>query len=166
MTRYVQSGYWVSGYAVGDGGVVGLVADGPSPLGAPEVLVSTLEPIAALVAVPSPLGSPAAIARHVVTVAAAVPSMLGSPAAVVRVVRYELKGEVRDLGVLVNRRVRAYRLSDGEMVGEADTVAGRFRIHAGFAAALHYVIPLDMAESATDYAPPTANRVLSVLAVD
>ncbi len=80
--------------------------------------------------------------------------------------RYELRGEVRLSGVLVNRRVRAYLRSSGAMVGEADTVAGRFAIHAGFALAEHYVTPIDLDDDATDWLPPTANRVLSVLAED
>lgn len=80
--------------------------------------------------------------------------------------RYELRGEVRLSGVLVNRRVRAYLRSSGAMVGEADTVAGKFAIHAGFAAAEHYLIPIDLDADATDWLPPTANRVLSVLAED
>ena len=81
--------------------------------------------------------------------------------------RYELRGEVRLSGVLVNRRVRAYRRDTGALVGEADTVAGRFRVNAGVGAPReHYVIPLDMSEDATDWRPPVANRVLSVLADD
>lgn len=88
------------------------------------------------------------------------------PAAVAVHPRYELRGEVRLAGVLVNRRVRAYLRSSGAMVGEADTVAGRFAIHAGFAEAEHYVTPIDLDDDATDWLPPTANRVLSVLAED
>ena len=40
--------------------------------------------------------------------------------------RYEVRGEVRQAGVLVNRRVRAYRRDTGALVGEGDTVAGPF----------------------------------------
>lgn len=80
--------------------------------------------------------------------------------------RYELRGEVRLGGVLVNRRVYAYLRSSGAKVGEADTVAGRFSVHAGFAAAEHFVTPIDTDPGATDWLPPTANRVLSVLAED
>lgn len=80
--------------------------------------------------------------------------------------RYSLKGEVRLQGVLVNRLVRAYRLDTGALIGEQATDAGRFDIHAGFEAREHYILPLDMAEGATDWAPPAANHVLSVLAVD
>lgn len=80
--------------------------------------------------------------------------------------RYEVRGEVRLAGVLVNRQVRAYRRDTGAMVGEAATVAGRFQLHTGFTAAEHYVVPIDLAEGATDWMPPVANRVLSVLAMD
>lgn len=80
--------------------------------------------------------------------------------------RYELRGEVRLQGVLVNRRVRAYRRDTGALLGEADTVAGKFAIHAGFAPLECYLVPIDMANDATDWAPPCANRVESVLAQD
>ena len=81
--------------------------------------------------------------------------------------RYELRGEVRLSGVLVNRRVRAYRRDTGALVGEADTVAGRFRVNAGVGEAReHYLIPIDMSEDATDWLPPAANRIVSVLADD
>jgi len=80
--------------------------------------------------------------------------------------RYELRGEVRQGGVLVNRRVRAHRRDTGALVGEGDTVAGRFQIHAGFAPAEHYIVPVHLDDAATDWSPPVANRVLSVLAQD
>lgn len=80
--------------------------------------------------------------------------------------RYELRGEVRQGDVLVNRRVRAHLRSTGALVGEGDTVAGRFSMHAGFAQAEHYIVPVHMDAAATDWSPPTANRVLSVLAQD
>lgn len=80
--------------------------------------------------------------------------------------RYELRGEVRLGGVLVNRRVYAYLRSSGAKVGQADTEAGKFSVHAGFAAAEHFVTPVDTDTDATDWLPPTANRVLSVLAED
>jgi hypothetical protein len=80
--------------------------------------------------------------------------------------RYSLKGEVRDGGVLVNRTVRVYLRSTGALIGEQFTTAGRFDIHAGFAEAEHYILPIDLGEGATDWAPPAANRVLSVLAMD
>ena len=82
------------------------------------------------------------------------------------VMRYELAGEVRLQGVLVNRLVRAYRRDTGALVGEAMTSAGRFRIHAGFEEREHYLIPIDTANDAADWAPPCANRVVSVLAQD
>lgn len=80
--------------------------------------------------------------------------------------RYELRGEVRLGGVLVNRRVRAYARDTGALLGEADTVAGKFRVHAGFAEAECYATPIDLSPGATDWLPPTANRILAVLASD
>lgn len=83
-----------------------------------------------------------------------------------RVERYELTGEVRNQGILVNRTVRAYRRDTGELVGEQMTVAGRFKVHAGFAEREHYIIPIDLDNLAEDFVPPCANRVVSILAVD
>lgn len=80
--------------------------------------------------------------------------------------RYELRGEVRQGGVLVNRRVRAHLRSTGQVVAEVDTVAGRFVIATGFAQAEHYIVPIDMDAAAVDWSPPVANRVLSALAQD
>lgn len=80
--------------------------------------------------------------------------------------RYELRGEVREGGVLVNRRVRAYLRSTGALVGESDTVVGKFNVNAGFSQAEHYVIPIDLGEFASDWLPPAANRILPVLAYD
>jgi len=80
--------------------------------------------------------------------------------------RYELRGEVRLGGVLVNRRVRAYSRDTGELLGQADTVAGKFRVHAGFAAIECYAVPIHLDAAATDWLPPTANRILAVLASD
>jgi hypothetical protein len=89
-----------------------------------------------------------------------------SAAGVGRVARYELTGEVRYRGVLVNRTVRAYRRDTGALVGEQVTEAGKFKMHAGFEAREHYIIPVDLADIADDFAPPCANRVTSILAVD
>ena len=80
--------------------------------------------------------------------------------------RYEARGEVRLSGILVNRRVRVYSRSSGALVGEADTVAGRFAVHAGFTDAEVYVLPIDLDSGATDFTPPTSNRVVPVLAMD
>ena len=80
--------------------------------------------------------------------------------------RYELKGEVRQAGVLINRRVRAYHRDTGALVNEGDTVAGHFRLHTGFAPAEYYVIPIDLSNDAADWTPPCANRLVSVLAMD
>lgn len=80
--------------------------------------------------------------------------------------RYELRGEVRLDGVLVNRRVYGYLRETGELLGTAETVAGRFRVHAGFAEVECFVTPIDMDPAAVDWRPPTANRIKSVLADD
>lgn len=80
--------------------------------------------------------------------------------------RYEVRGEVRLGGVLVNRRVRCYKRASGELVGQADTVVGRYRVHAGFDTAEVYVTAIDLGGSATDWIPPTANRLVPVLASD
>lgn len=80
--------------------------------------------------------------------------------------RYEVRGEVRLGGVLVNRRVRCSKRATGELVGQADTVAGRYRVHAGFDDAEVYVTALDLAAGASDWIPPTANRLVPVLADD
>jgi len=81
-------------------------------------------------------------------------------------VRYEVRGEVRIGSVLVNRRVRCYKRDLGELVGQADTVAGRYRVHAGFDDAEVYVTPIDLSAGASDWLPPTANRLVPVLADD
>ena len=80
--------------------------------------------------------------------------------------RYEVRGEVRLGGVLVNRRVRCYKRSTGDLMGQADTVAGRYRVHAGFDADEVYTLAIDMDAGATDWVPPTANRLVPVLAED
>lgn len=80
--------------------------------------------------------------------------------------RYEVRGEVRLSGALVNRRVRCYKRASGELVGQVDTVAGRYKVHAGFDDAEVYVTAIDLAGGATDWIPPTANRLVPVLASD
>jgi len=82
------------------------------------------------------------------------------------VIRYELTGEVRKDGILVDRLVRSYRRDTGELVGEQMTVSGKFKLHAGFVLREHYIIPIDPADDATDWLPPTTNRVNPVLAQD
>jgi hypothetical protein len=89
-----------------------------------------------------------------------------TPACVAVHERYEVRGEVRVSGVLVNRQVRAHRRDTGEMVGEAATVAGVFHVPTGLVAREHYVVPINLDSGATDWSPPTANRVVSVLAQD
>lgn len=95
-----------------------------------------------------------------------VASVTTQASASITVERYELRGEVRLGGVLVNRRVRAYLRSSGALLGESDTIVGTFSVHAGFAAAECYVTPIDMADGATDWLPPTANRIVGTLALD
>ena len=80
--------------------------------------------------------------------------------------RYELRGQVRLAGSPVERRVRAYRRDTGVLLGQGDTTGGFFRIPAGFAAIECTVLPIDLSPGATDYEPPTANRVLCVMAED
>lgn len=80
--------------------------------------------------------------------------------------RYHLAGQVLNEGVLVDRRVRVYSRATGELVAQADTAAGLFDIETGFAPGEYTLLPIDLANDATDWAPPTANRVLSVLRAD
>lgn len=80
--------------------------------------------------------------------------------------RYELRGEIRHQGVLVDRTVRAYRRDTGAMAGEAVTSGGKFAINCGFELREHYIVPIHLDDLADDFNPPTANRVLSVLAMD
>lgn len=80
--------------------------------------------------------------------------------------RHEVLGEVRLSGVLVNRRVRCYKRASGALMGQADTVAGRYRVHAGFDDGEVYVCAIDLASDATDWVPPAANRLTPVLASD
>ncbi|MDP4074196.1 hypothetical protein [Acidovorax sp. A1169] len=80
--------------------------------------------------------------------------------------RYEVRGVVRTGGVLLNRRVRAYDRDTGALLGQGDTVAGQFRVHAGFAERECCVLPIDLSPGAVDWRPPAANRVLSKLADD
>lgn len=80
--------------------------------------------------------------------------------------RYEVRGEVRLGGVLVNRRVRCYKRSTGEMMGQADTAAGLYRVHAGFDDGEVYTLAIHLDEAAMDWIPPTANRLVPVLAED
>lgn len=109
--------------------------------------------------------SAAAVGAHGVAGAGAVTLDIAAAAVAVHE-RYEVRGEVRLGGVLVNRRVRAHRRDTGALVGEGDTTAGRFSIHTGFAPIEHYIVPIHLDDAATDWSPPTANRVLSVLAQD
>lgn len=109
--------------------------------------------------------SGAASGAHGVAAAGA-GSVQFSCAAVAQHLRYEVRGEVRLGGVLVNRRVRCSKRATGELTGQADTVGGRYRVHAGFDDAEVYVTAIDLAGSATDWSPPTANRLVPVLADD
>lgn len=87
-------------------------------------------------------------------------------AAVATHLRFEVRGDVRQGGILVNRRVRVYRRSDGALVSQADTVAGKFNLPTGFAEDEFYVVPVDLSDGAVDWTPPVANRVVSALAQD
>lgn len=78
--------------------------------------------------------------------------------------RYAVSGEVREAGVLVNRRVRVYNRTSGALIAEADTASGAFDIHVGFAEVETYIVPIHLDGGAVDFAPPCANRVLAVLA--
>lgn len=139
----------------------------PGPLGPPALRADVdVFAVSGRVAVPGPLAAPSLRAQGVAVAMVAVPGPLGQPAARIGVVRYVLRGEVRNQGVLVDRRVRAYRRSDGALIAQGDTVAGVFGLHAGFAADEYTVLPIDLASGATDFAPPAANRVVSVLAQD
>jgi hypothetical protein len=80
--------------------------------------------------------------------------------------RYEVRGEVRLSGVLVNRRVRCSKRATGELMGQADTVDGRYRVHAGFDASEVYTVAIDLSGGATDWVPAAANRLVPVLADD
>lgn len=80
--------------------------------------------------------------------------------------RYEVRGEVRLSGVLVNRRVRCYKRASGDLVGQADTVAGLYRVPAGFDDGEVYVTAIHLDDAASDWLPPTANRLVPVLASD
>lgn len=136
----------------------------PGPLDAPRLVGQVVR--VAVVASPSPLGLPSGVGAHVVRGFAAAASPLGVPRLVGTVHRYELRGAVRDQGVLVNRTVRAYRRSTGALVAEGDTAAGLFALPVGFAADEYYLVPINLDAAATDFAPPCANRVTSVLAID
>lgn len=67
-------------------------------------------------------------------------------------------------GILVNRRVRAYSRASGSLLGEADTVIGKFRVPTGFVPTECYITPIDLDASATDWLATTANRITSELA--
>lgn len=138
----------------------------PGPLGVPALRADFGITVEARISVPGPLGVPAARGQIVISARVSVPGPLGAAAARMRVVRYRLVGEVRNQGVLVDRRVRAYRRSDGALIAQGDTVAGAFDLHAGFSADEYTVLPIDLSSGATDFAPPAANRVVSVLAQD
>lgn len=78
--------------------------------------------------------------------------------------RYEVRGEVRDSGILVDRRVRVYNRATGALIDQADTVGGQFAIHVGFDEIETCVLPIDLSSGAVDFSPPCANRVMAVLA--
>lgn len=165
--------YTSLGASVDIAALVPIAAAAAGDVGISAALLATVPIVAAL---DLAHGVVATVSAHVTITAAAVGAhgVTGGIVAALPIVaaldmlvpRYELRGEVRLGGVLVNRRVRAYLRGTGAMVGEADTVAGKFALHAGFAAAEHYITPVDLSAGATDWLPPTANRVVSVLALD
>lgn len=108
-----------------------------------------------------------AAARHGVRGVAAGGVSLGGSVASTHV-RYEVRGEVRltEGGLLVQRRVRVYSRETGALVGQGDSVGGYFQVPCDLAPAEYVILPIDLSESATDFAPPVANRVTSVLARD
>lgn len=186
MTAYVESKYVEGYYTESEAGaaVTGQLS-APSPLGAVQlvgagIVVGSAQAISPLgaaslagrVAVTgtavaaSPLGSAALRGTAIVAGRITAVSPLGAGAIVGTVVRYQLRGEVRDQGVLVNRRVRAHRRSNGALAAEGDTLAGVFVLDVGFSADEYYVVPINLAADATDFTPPCANRVVSVLAMD
>lgn len=150
---------------VGDAAGVaeGLIA-AASPLGSAAALGSPV--VRGLTAASSPLGAGRLVGFVIPSGRGAAASPLGAGRIVATVVRYELRGEVRDQGVLVNRRVRAYRRDTGALVAEADTAVGAFVLPVGFSPAEHYLVPINLDAAAADYSPPTANRVTPVLAMD
>ena len=108
-----------------------------------------------------------AMARHGVRGVAAGGVSLGGSVASTHI-RYEVRGEVRltEGGLLVQRRVRVYSRETGALVGQGDSVGGYFQVPCDLAPAEYVILPIDLSESATDFAPPVANRVTSVLARD
>jgi len=104
-------------------------------------------------------------ARHgVVGAASAALGITG--AAVATFPRFQLRGVVQDGGSPVERRVRAYKRSTGALVAQGDTTGGAFVLDVGYALDEFVILPIDLANDATDWTPPCANRVLSVLLVD
>lgn len=98
---------------------------------------------------------------------ATVAAVLPLTAAVQGIVpRYILKGVVKDGNTLVDRRVRVYRRSTGELVTQGDTTGGAFEFAVGTTQDEYLILPVDLSAGATDWAPPCANRVLSVLLTD
>jgi hypothetical protein len=89
-----------------------------------------------------------------------------TPAGIATHLRYEVTGVVKLGGILVNRQVRVYLRSSGALLGQAATTAGSFKIHTGFNTDEVYVVPIHLDVAATDYIPPTGNRIVPVLAQD
>lgn len=135
------------------------------PLGAPAARADLVPQARAQVA--GPLGVAAARLAAVVIARASVAGPLGTPGPVARHLRYEIRGAVRREGVPLARRVRCYDLATGDLLGQADTVAGKYRVPAGLDAdRLCTLIPIDLDEGAADWRPVAANRVPVVLADD
>jgi hypothetical protein len=161
--------------AVGDATLDELTAAGVGAHGVAGAGAATIDGLAAEGAGAHGVSGSAALVLEIVAEGLGAHGVAGSGAATLGELaaagvashpRYSVKGEVRDAGVLVNRTVRAYRRDTGALVGEQLTTVGVFDIHAGCEAREHYVIPIHLDEAAVDWAPPVANRVVSVLAED
>lgn len=76
--------------------------------------------------------------------------------------RYEVVGQVRLNGGLVDRIIRVHSVATGELLGSGMTQGGHFRIHAGFVHQECYILPIDGSVGATDFFPPCSNHVMNI----
>lgn len=82
---------------------------------------------------------------------------------------YALSGGVKDENSTpLERRVRAYRRSSGELISETDSApdSGYFDMNVGFEADEFYIAAVDLDPEAVDFTPSITNRVESVLRYD
>ncbi len=138
----------------------------PGPLGMPRAW-ARLVWHEAYVAVPSPLGQPALRVDKVWPAWLSVPGPLGQPAVKAKVVQYVVQGQVRsqEWGLL-QRSIRAYERTSGELLATQESAGGFFDLVVAFHEVECYVISIDTYEHAVDFVPPIANRVVAVLADD